>query len=149
MCVYTWLRTEENKLEEYIKSIHDAGARVIVSGGAFGEMAMHFIEKYELMALRIPSKFELMRVCKATGATAKASLGAPSPEELGFVKSLEVTEIGGSNCLLLQQDSVLGNIATIVLRGSTAGFLDDVERAVNDAINNYKVRACQGVCQTH
>jgi T-complex protein 1 subunit theta len=38
-------RDEESKLEEYIKSIADAGVRCILSGGAFGEMAMHFIEK--------------------------------------------------------------------------------------------------------
>ncbi len=47
-------------------------------------------------------------------------------------------EIGGTNCLVLQQDAALGTISTIVLRGSTEGFLDDVERAVNDAINTYK-----------
>ena len=32
----------------------------------------------------------------------------------------------------------MGNISTIILRGSTEGFLDDVERAINDAINCYK-----------
>lgn len=41
----TFIRDEESKLEEYIKSIADAGVRCILSGGAFGEMAMHFIEK--------------------------------------------------------------------------------------------------------
>ena len=38
-------RDEESKLEQYIKSISDAGVKVILSGGAIGEMAMHFIEK--------------------------------------------------------------------------------------------------------
>lgn len=52
--------------------------------------------------------------------------------------TLAVQEIGGTNCLVLQQDAALGTISTIVLRGSTEGFLDDVERAVNDAINTYK-----------
>lgn len=32
-------------MEEYIRGIADAGVKVILSGGAFGEMAMHFIEK--------------------------------------------------------------------------------------------------------
>lgn len=39
---------------------------------------------------------------------------------------------------MLQQDAALGSISTVVLRGSTEGFLDDVERAVNNAINTYK-----------
>jgi T-complex protein 1 subunit theta len=37
------------------------------------------------------------------------------------------------------QDESLGSVSTVVIRGSTEGFLDDVERAVNDAINTYKV----------
>jgi hypothetical protein len=48
-------------------------------------------------------------------------------------------EIGGAHCVVLRQDAALGTISTIVLRGSTEGFLDDVERAVNDGVNAYKV----------
>jgi T-complex protein 1 subunit theta len=45
---------------------------VVVSGGAIGEMAMHFLEKYNLMAVRVPSKFDLRRFCKATGPCKEA-----------------------------------------------------------------------------
>jgi hypothetical protein len=41
--------------------------------------------------------------------------------------------------VVLRQDAALGTISTVVLRGSTEGFLDDVERAVNDGVNAYKV----------
>lgn len=53
---------------------------------------------------------------------------------------ITVQEIGGANCIVLQQDAALGSVSTIVLRGSTEGFLDDVERAVDDGINAYKVK---------
>lgn len=45
----------------------DAGAKVVVGHQAFGEMALHFIEKHGMMAIKIPSKFELRRFCRATG----------------------------------------------------------------------------------
>jgi chaperonin GroEL (HSP60 family) len=64
--------------------------QVVVSGTAVGEMALHFLEKYGIMVLRLPSKFELMRFCRATSATARATFGAPQPEELGFAKWLSV-----------------------------------------------------------
>jgi len=35
-----------------------------VAGSAIGEMAMHFIEQAGLMAVRIPSKFDLRRFCR-------------------------------------------------------------------------------------
>ncbi len=38
--------------------------QVVVAGSAIGEMAMHFIEQAGLMAVRIPSKFDLRRFCR-------------------------------------------------------------------------------------
>ena len=96
-------KTEESQLEAVIQSIAAAGVRVVVAGSSFGEMAMHFIEKYSMMALKVPSKFELRRFCRATGATALIKLGAPAPNELGFARALEITEIGGTKCAVLTQ----------------------------------------------
>ena len=61
-------RGEEGRIEEVIKAIADSGARVVVGHQAFGEMALHFIEKHGMMAVKIPSKFDLRRFCRATGA---------------------------------------------------------------------------------
>ncbi len=44
--------SEERKLEEIIRGIADAGTGVVAAGAAIGEMAMHFIEKYKMMAIR-------------------------------------------------------------------------------------------------
>lgn len=66
----TFSRGEENLLESQIKAIADSGVDVVVAGGKFGDMALHYINKYGLMAVRLTSKFDLRRLCKATGATA-------------------------------------------------------------------------------
>lgn len=57
-------RSEEDRLEALIKGIADTGARVVVAGSAIGDMALHFVEKYGMMAVRIPSKFDLRRFCR-------------------------------------------------------------------------------------
>jgi len=62
--------------------------QVVVSGGNIGEMAMHFLEKYGLMAVRIPSKFDLRRFCRATGSVALVKLQTPQADELGFAKQV-------------------------------------------------------------
>lgn len=69
-----YAKSEEAKIEGIIKAIADTGCKVVVSGGAFGEMALHFLEKYGLMAIRVPSKFELRRICRATNAVALLKL---------------------------------------------------------------------------
>ena len=37
---------------QQVKAIADAGCNVVVSGGKFGEIALHFLNKYKIMAIR-------------------------------------------------------------------------------------------------
>merc|ERR1719168_157801 len=46
----TFSRGEESQLEKQIKAIADAGANVVVAGGKFGDLAMHYVNKYNMMA---------------------------------------------------------------------------------------------------
>lgn len=42
-----YAKTEEAKVDELIKAVADSGAKVVVSGSAVGEMALHFCERYK------------------------------------------------------------------------------------------------------
>jgi T-complex protein 1 subunit theta len=83
-----YAKTEEAKVEELIKAVADSGAKVIVSGAAVGDMALHFCERYKLMVLKISSKFELRRFCRTTGAVAILKLSQPNADELGYADSV-------------------------------------------------------------
>ncbi|CAM8963726.1 unnamed protein product [Rhodiola kirilowii] len=133
-----YAKTEEAKVEELIKAVADSGAKVIVSGAAVGEMALHFCERYKLMVLKIASKFELRRFCRTTGAVAMLKLGQPNPDDLGFVDSVSVEEIGGARVTIVRNEEGGNSVSTIVLRGSTESILDDLERAIDDGVNTYK-----------
>lgn len=78
-----YTKSEEEHAEKLVKAIADAGVNLIVSGGSISEIVMHYIEKYKIMVVRITSKFELKRICKALGAVPIARIDAPTPEELG------------------------------------------------------------------
>ena len=56
---------------------------LVICNGSISEMAMHFLDKFGLMVIKIMSKFELRRMCGALGATAVMRLGPCSPEEMG------------------------------------------------------------------
>jgi T-complex protein 1 subunit theta len=62
-------RGEEDLLEKQIKAIAETGVKVVVAGGKFGEMALHFLNKYSIMAVRLLSKFDLRRVAKTVNGT--------------------------------------------------------------------------------
>lgn len=52
-----YAKTEEAKIEELIKAVADCGAKVIVSGAAVGEMALHFCERYKYSLFFVPLTF--------------------------------------------------------------------------------------------
>jgi len=133
-----YAKSEERAIEDIIRKISETGAKVIISGGAIGEMALHFIERYKLMACKVPSKFELRRICKAVGATALIKLGPPTVQELGHADVVTVEEIGSTRVTIFRQESDESGISTIVVRSSTSNLADDIERAIDDGVNVYK-----------
>lgn len=129
---------EESQMEAAIKEIYDSGIRVIVAGATVGELAMHYLNRYGILVIKILSKFELRRLCSVVGATPLARLGAPMPDEMGDVDVVETLEIGGDRVTVFRQENDSTRTATIVLRGATQNHLDDVERAVDDGVNAIK-----------
>lgn len=129
---------EEVQLEAAIKELHDVGIRVVVAGSTVGELAMHYLNRYGILVIKILSKFDLRRVCRVVGATPLARLGAPMPDEMGSVDIVETLEIGGDRVTVFRQEDEVTRTATLVLRGATQNHLDDIERAVDDGVNVVK-----------
>ena len=131
-------KSEEKQFEDFIKGLAEAGVKVVVGSGSMSELAIHFFEKYKIMAIKIMSKWELKRIARAVGATPVVKLGTPSPEELGYADDVHFKEISSQKCIVFRRDREENKMATIVLRGSTTSLLDDVERAIDDGVNCIK-----------
>ncbi|KAF9074511.1 chaperonin Cpn60/TCP-1 family [Rhodocollybia butyracea] len=143
-------RGEEQHLEKIFKEIADSGVKVIIAGSSVGELALHYLNRFNIVVLKVLSKFDLRRLCRVVNATPLARVGAPTPEEAGFIDVFETVEIGGDRVTVLRQlspgepgfDPTSGGeksrTATIVLRGATANHLDDLERAIDDGVNVIK-----------
>ncbi|CAB4303682.1 unnamed protein product [Prunus armeniaca] len=117
-----YAKTEEAKVEELIKAVADSGVKVIVSGAAVGEMALHFCERYKYLKL-----------CQ------------PNPDDLGYVDSVSVKEIAGVKVTVVKNEEGGNSVSTVLLRGSTNSILDDLGRAVDDGVNAYKAM-CKDSC---
>lgn len=140
----TFSHGEEKQLEMVIKEIADSGVKVVVSQSSVGELALHYLNRYNILCIKVLSKFELRRLCRLIGATPLARVGAPTPEEAGWTDVVETTEIGGDRVTVFRQEDgkpggkAKPRMATVVLRGATANYLDDVERAIDDGVNVIK-----------
>lgn len=130
---------EEQQLDAMCKEIADSGVRVVVAGSSVGELALHYFNKYDLLVLKVPSKFDVRRVCQVCGATPLPRLGAPMAEEMGAVDIIETREIGGDRVTVFRQaEESVSRTSTIVVRGATQNNLDDIERAIDDGVNAIK-----------
>ncbi|KAI5290395.1 T-complex protein 1 subunit theta [Ascosphaera aggregata] len=131
---------EEARLEATIKELYDSGLRVVVAGSTVGELALHYLNRFNILVIKVLSKFEIRRLCRVVGATPLARLGAPMPDEMGTIDVVETEEIGGDRVTVFRQEESgsVTRTATIVLRGATQNHLEDVERAIDDGVNVVK-----------
>ena len=83
-------KTEEEAMEKAIDAIAKTGVKLVVSSQAFGDMALHFLERHGIMAFKVQSKFELRRLTAAVNATQIVSLEPPTAEEMGRCNSVKV-----------------------------------------------------------
>jgi len=129
---------EENVMEAIIKKLHAAGTNCVVGNANFGDLALHYLNRYGIMAVKIASKFELRRLCTAIGARVLSKLDTPCAEDFGHCDNVDVTEMGGKKLVCFAQTTDDSKLSTIVIRGATQNSLDDIERALDDGINVFK-----------
>lgn len=133
-----YTKGEEDAFEEFVKGLAEAGIKVVVGSGSMSQLAVHFFEKYKILAVKIMSKWELKRIARAVGATPIVKLTTPSPEELGYADEVAFREISSRWCTVFRRDEDENKMATIVLRGATNAMLDDTERAIDNGVNTVK-----------
>ncbi|KAK4055280.1 T-complex protein 1 subunit theta [Microbotryomycetes sp. JL201] len=131
-------RGEEKHMEKIFKEIADSGVNVVVAGSSVGELALHYLNRHNILVIKVLSKFDLRRLCRVVGATPLARLGAPTIDEMGQCDVVETVEIGGDRVTVFRQTEETTRTATVVVRGATTNQMDDVERAVDDGVNVVK-----------
>jgi chaperonin GroEL (HSP60 family) len=62
----------------------------------------------------------------------------PSPEDMGHCDDIYIDEVGDVPVILFKQNKGESEISTIVVRGSTDNIMDDIERSIDDGVNNFK-----------
>lgn len=129
---------EEAQVDQIVKEIFNSGVKVVVAGSGIGELAQHYLDRYGILALKVPSKFDLRRISRVCGATPLPRLGAPTPEEAGSIDIIETKEIGGDRVTIFRQENDITRTSTIIVRGATKNNLEDIERAIDDGVSAVK-----------
>jgi T-complex protein 1 subunit alpha len=128
---------------ERIRKILAAGANVVLTTKGIDDLCLKEFVEAGAMAVRRCKKEDLRRIAKATGGTLVTSLANLEGEEtfeasyLGSADEVVQERISDDELILIKGTKVVSS-ASIVLRGANDYMLDEMERALHDALSIIK-----------
>jgi thermosome len=128
-----FLDEEESMLREMTEKVAKSGANVIFCEKGIDDMALHFLAKKSIMAVKNVSSGDMEKLAKATGGTIQASTKDIPSEGLGEAKLVEEVKIGDDK-LVYVRDCKDPHSVTVMIRGGSDHVVDEAERSFHDAL---------------
>jgi thermosome len=128
-----FVEQEEEQLKEMVKALDDAGADVVLCQKGIDDMAQHYLAKKGILAIRRVSTSDLKKLSNATGASIMTNIQDIESSDLGTAGSVQQRTVGGTTMTFVQ-DCPEAKSVSILIRGGTEHVVDEIERAMEDAI---------------
>jgi thermosome len=128
-----FLDEEESMLREMTDKVVKSGANVVLCEKGIDDMALHFLSKKNILAVKNLSSGDMEKLAKATGASILASTKDLAAEALGEAKLVEEVKIGDDK-LVYVRDCKDPHAVTVVIRGGSEHVVDEAERSFHDAL---------------
>ncbi|MBN2052587.1 TCP-1/cpn60 chaperonin family protein [Candidatus Woesearchaeota archaeon] len=149
-----FLDMEEAMLRKMVDKIAGSGANVLITQKGIDDMAQHFLAKKGIYAIRRVSKTDMEKLAKATGSNIVTDLNDLSAKDLGKAGIVEEVKVGDESMTYVMECKN-PKAVTLLVRGSTEHVIDEIKRALEDAVGdiiaalkNNKVVAGAGAPET-
>ena len=129
----SFMDEEENSMREMVNKIKAVGANVVFCQKGVDELVQHYLAKNGILGYRRLKQSDLEAIAKATGANIVGNVMEITPEDLGTAGAVDEKQIGEEGMAFISECKNPKAI-TIFARGGTEHVLEEVERALNDAI---------------
>jgi thermosome len=128
-----FIEQEEQMIKDMVSSIVDTGAQVAFAQKGIDDLAQHYLAKAGVMAVRRVKKSDIEKLAKATGAKVVTNIDDLSAADLGEAGLVSEKKVSGDDMIYVE-DCKEPKAVTLMVRGSTKHVVDEIERAVDDAI---------------
>ncbi|NJE47275.1 thermosome subunit [Thermococcus sp. GR7] len=135
--LFQFIEQEEKMLKDMVDQIAATGANVLFVQKGIDDLAQHYLAKYGILAVRRVKKSDMEKLAKATGAKVVTNVKDLTPEDLGHADLVEERKIAGESMIFVE-GCKNPKAVTILIRGGTEHVIDEVERALEDAIKVVK-----------
>ncbi|MGY5864756.1 MAG: thermosome subunit beta [Candidatus Thorarchaeota archaeon] len=133
----SFLDEEDRMLKEMVQKIVDSGANVVIAQKGIDDVVQHYLAKEGILAVRRIKKSDVERIHKTTGASIVSKIQNLTAGDLGKAKLIEQRDVADDKMLFIE-GTPKSSVVTILVRGGTDHIVDEVDRALNDAL--YVVR---------
>jgi thermosome len=128
-----FIEQEEKMIKEMIDKLVDAGANVLFCQKGIDDLAQHYLSKAGIIAARRVKKSDMEKLAKATDGKIVTNIEDLTIEDLGDAGCVTQEKVSGDDMIFVQECKD-PKAVTLLLRGSTSHVVDEIERAVEDAI---------------
>lgn len=132
-----FLDQEESMLKKMVEQIHSTGAKAVFCQKGIDEVAQHFLAKNGILAIRRVKKSDMEAISRATGARIVTQIHELSNQDLGYAGKIEQLKVGDEEMTYIRECKNPKTV-TILVRGSTEHIVDEIKRAVEDAIGDLR-----------
>jgi len=130
-----FINQEDALLKSKVLKIKESGANVVFVQKGIDELVSFYLAKEGIYACRRVAKSDMQTLAKATGARVVSKLSEVSHEDVGYAR--EVSEIiEGDSGMTYVLECLNPKALTILIRGGTEHVLDEIERAIKDALGD-------------
>ncbi len=128
-----FIEQEEKLLKDMVEKVAKSGANVLFCQKGIDDAAQHYLAKKGILAARRVKKSDMEALAKATGARIVTNLDDLEEKDLGYAKLVEEQKIGDEQMIFVR-DCKNPKAVSILVRGGTEHVVDEVDRAIEDAI---------------
>jgi thermosome len=129
----SFLDEEERMIRNIVDKIIASGANTLFCQKGIDDIAQHYLAKAKIFAVRRVKKSDMEKLARATGASMVSSIDAISKDELGTAGLIEEKKVSGEEMIFVTECSN-PKAVSIIVRGGTEHVVDELERAMEDAI---------------
>ena len=128
-----FLDMEEKMLRNMAEKIIKSGANAVFCQKGIDDLAQHYLAKNGIYAARRVKKSDIEGLARATGAKIVTNLDDISPSDLGTAGIVEEKKVG-DEMMTFVKECKKARTVTILVRGGTEHVVDEVKRAIEDAV---------------
>jgi thermosome len=128
-----FLDQETNMLKEMVDKVAASGCTVVFCQKGIDDLAQHYLAKRGISAARRVKKSDMEQLAKATGAKIVSTIDELSAEDLGSAGLVEEKKIGDEEMVFVRECPE-PKAVSILIRGGTEHVVDEVKRAMEDAV---------------